>query len=437
LVVYDIHFILALLIFTATYGAIVFRNIKGVGVPVWSVMLMGAVGMVFSGSIGVAEAYRAINLEVLTFLFSMFIFVTAMDVSGVLEAFATRLFLRAKKPEDIIYLTFFGFSFASAVLMNDTLALMGTPIMLSLARKMHISHKPLLLTLAFSVTIGSVLTPMGNPQNLLVALVSGMPAPVITFLIYLTVPTIINLIITYFILKYLFRSEFRKANESFIDLVDFEASTKDSKITDNNLAKQTVLILVLTVAGIVFVNILEFSGMNLPFGISEVSLLGATLLLLFNKRRREIVKKLDFGILIMFAALFILMQALWNTGVVSEIAKYLPALRKGDSSSILSILVISVLLSQVLSNVPLVALYLPLMKNLGFGSADKTAWVALAGGSTLAGNLTLLGAASNLIIIEESEIRGHKLSFFEFFKVGWMVTAVNILILYIFLILTP
>jgi len=94
-----------------------------------------------------------INLKVIVFLFSKFTFVTALDVSGVLEEVAAKLFLKARKPEDIIYLTFFGFGLAAAVLMNDTLALMGTPIMLSLARKMRISSKPLLITLAFSVTI--------------------------------------------------------------------------------------------------------------------------------------------------------------------------------------------------------------------------------------------------------------------------------------------
>ena len=434
----NIRFLLALGIFIATYGAIAFRNIKGGGIPIWSVMLTGAVAMVFSGAISVSDAYRSVNFEVIIFLFSMFTFVTAMDVSGVLEAFATKLFLRARKPNDILYLTFFGFGFASAILMNDTLALMGTPIMLSLAKKMRVSPKPLLLTLAFSVTVGSVMTPMGNPQNLLIALVSGVPAPVITFTLYLAAPAIVNLLITYLILRHIYRNEFLKAREGFIQLVDFEAALKDSRITDRNLAKETIAILGLTMAGILFVNILEMAGMKQQFGISEVSLFGATLLLLLSSRRREIVKRLDWGILIMFASLFVLMQALWDTGIVAELSKYLPSMSKSDpASSLISILVSSVLLSQVLSNVPMVALYLPVMKSLGYGPSDKSAWAALAGGSTLAGNLTLLGAASNLIIVEEAEARGHKLGFVEFFKVGCLITAANIFILYLFLVLLP
>ncbi|TLY13870.1 MAG: anion transporter, partial [Thaumarchaeota archaeon] len=96
-----------------------------------------------------------------------------------------------KKPGDVIYLTFFGFAFGSAFLMNDTLALMGTPIMLTLSRGLNISPRPLLLTLAFAVTTGSVVTPMGNPQNLLIALASGIAAPVIGFASYLLLPTLL------------------------------------------------------------------------------------------------------------------------------------------------------------------------------------------------------------------------------------------------------
>ena len=434
----NLHFILALAIFIGTYGAIVLRNIKGGSIPVWSVMLAGAVAMVFSNVISVPEAYSSINLEVIVFLFSMFVFVTAMDVSGLLESFTTKLFLKAKKPEDIIYLTFFGFGFASSILMNDTLALMGTPIMLSLAKKMKISSKPLLLTLAFSVTIGSTMTPMGNPQNLLIALVSGIPAPVITFILYLILPTIVNLFVTYLLLRRIYRSEFLKAREKFTELIRFEASMKDSGIEDSGFARKTLIILSLTVSGIVIINVLEAIGIKQGFGISEVSLLGATVLLLSSSKRREILKKMDWGILLMFASLFVLMQAVWNAGIVTELSKYLPPLDKSNSMvSLISILASSVLLSQVLSNVPMVALFLPVMKSVGYGPSNISSWVALAGGSTLAGNLTLLGAASNLIIVEEAEAKGHSLGFFEFFKIGILVTVVNIIVLYLFLMFLP
>ena len=425
----ELQQLVTLVVFGATYGAIILRNLKGFTLPIWAILLAGAVAMVFVGSIGVVDAYRAVNLPVITFLFSMFTLVTALDISGALESFAKALLRRAKKPGDVIYLTFFGFAFGSAFLMNDTLALMGTPIMLTLSRRLNISPRPLLLTLAFAVTTGSVVTPMGNPQNLLIALASGITAPVIGFASYLLLPTLLNLGATYLLLRVLFKKEFHKPGAKFEKVTLLEEGRPAS---DRRLARLSVLLVVFTLALILAVNLLEAFGIKQPFGISEVSLLGAALLLLVSGRGREILRAMDWGILLLFAGLFVLMQSLSNNGIIASVAQYLPALGKGDPhASLFSILVSGLLLSQVLSNVPMVALYLPIMKSLSYGPQDVYAWAALAGGSTLAGNLTILGAASNLIIIEEAERQGVKLSFIEFLKVGVLVTAVNFAILYV------
>lgn len=421
--------LVTLAIFAITYGAVVLRNVRGFALPIWAILLGGAVAMIFAGSISVPDAYRAVNLPVMAFLFSMFTLVTALDISGALEGFANALLRRAKKPEDVIYLTFFGFALGSSVLMNDTLALMGTPIMITLARRMNVSARPLLLTLAFAITIGSVVTPMGNPQNLLIALASGISAPVIGFASYLLLPTLLNLGATYFVLRFLFRAEFTKARHV---LKETRFLQETSRITDGRLARLSVALVVFTLALILAVDLLEILGINQPIGISEVSLLGAVLLLLLSGRAREIMEAMDWGILLLFAGLFVLMQSLSNNGIIALIARYLPNLSKGDpNASLFSIIVAGFLLSQVISNVPMVALYIPVMQSLNYGSHDVYAWAALAGGSTLAGNLTILGAASNLIIIEQAERRGERLGFAQFLRVGVLISALNFVILYI------
>ena len=87
----------------------------------------------------------------------------------------------------------------------------------------------------------------------------------------------------------------------------------------------------------------------------------------------------------------------------------------------------SLLMSQLLSNVPFTKLFLDYMKSLGYSSLDVKSWVTLAMASTIAGNLTILGAASNVIILEVLEARyGKTISFTEFFKAGTVVTTVNI-----------
>ncbi|MGP8070648.1 MAG: SLC13 family permease [Candidatus Bathyarchaeia archaeon] len=432
----DLKPLVTLIIFIVTYGVLAFRNVKGWKIPIWLILLAGAAGMVVSGSITVSDAYKAVDLHVILFLFSMFTLVTALQIAGVLDMFTTKLMLKAKKPEDILYLTFFGFAAASALLMNDTLALMGTPVMISLAKKMKIPSKPLLLTLAFAVTIGSTLTPMGNPQNLLVALASGMQAPVLTFAKYLLVPTVINLALTYYLLRRFFKRDLVKARKNFRELIDFEATVQKDGLKDSRMAKLAISITALTIVGIFLVNFFEEAGVAMPFGIAEVSMFGAVLLLVFCGRSREIIQSIDWGILVLFASLFVLTQAVWNNGIIAALADYLPAISVGNPHAyIAAILVPSVLLSQVLSNVPMVALYIPLLKSLGFGSQNIPAWIALGAGSTLAGNLTLLGAASTLIIVEEAEKQGQTVGFFDFLKVGILVTAVTVTVLYLSLIL--
>ncbi|MGA2664501.1 MAG: anion transporter [Nitrososphaerales archaeon] len=425
----------ALAVFVATYAALVLRNVgRKSAVPIWMIFLAGAAAMVLSGSIGVPEAYAAVNLQVIVFLFSMFVLVTALEISGALEAFASGLLRRARRPQDVLYLSFFGFAFLSMVLMNDTIALMGTPIVITIARKTRMPVQPLLLTLAFAVTIGSAATPMGNPQNLLVAVTSGLEAPVLQFAYFLLIPVLIDLALTALLLRVIFRRDLEKVSTPIATGAEEEGEASPRDPRDPRLARKATAAVVLTMAGILLVNVVAIFGVQEPFGISEVSFFGAVLLLVISGRGREILERLDWGILVLFAGLFVLMQAVSDNGIISLAAGYLPPISVGHpAAATSSILVSSVVLSQVLSNVPMVALYVPLMKTLGFTASSAYAWATLAAGSTLAGNLTLLGAASNLIVAQGAERQGHRLGFLEFMKVGVLVTALDVAVLYAYL----
>ncbi|KHO51878.1 MAG: Arsenite permease [archaeon GW2011_AR13] len=127
--------------------------------------------------------------------------------------------------------------------------------------------------------------------------------------------------------------------------------------------------------------------------------------------------------------MFVLMECVWNTGFFQLIIANLNI----NILSIPMILAVSVLISQLISNVPLVALYLPLLSNAG---ASTTEMMALAAGSTIAGNLLILGAASNIIIIQNAEKKsGETITFLEFAKIGIPMTIINILIYWFFFII--
>ncbi len=156
-----------------------------------------------------------------------------------------------------------------------------------------------------------------------------------------------------------------------------------------------------------------------PFDVrlTWIALAGCAPLLVASRRRFALVRRIDWSTLAFFTALFVLMAAVWRSGFLQSV------LRLGDSASVPRILGLSVVGSQVVSNVPFVALSLPL---IGGPGASPAALLALAAGSTIAGNCLVLGAASNVIIIQAAETEGATIPFLDFARVGIPLTVVQV-----------
>ena len=140
--------------------------------------------------------------------------------------------------------------------------------------------------------------------------------------------------------------------------------------------------------------------------------------------------------------MFIFTTALWTSGLIPIIMGYFPPLVLNNANyetdnmlynnAIISL--VSITMSQILSNVPFVVIYNHYMIEHGFDKDDVSAWLMLASASTIAGNLTIFGAASNIIIMQTAESRGLKVfTFIEFFKIGSLITVLNITVYYLFL----
>jgi len=382
-------------------------------------MLLGALTVLLTRQISPAEALKAINLDVILFLFGMFVVGQALEESGYLSQLSSWLFRRAKTVDRLLLLILFGVGLLSAFLMNDTLAIIGTPVMLQIARKTGIRPKLLLLSLAFSVTIGSVMSPIGNPQNLLVAINGNIPNPFITFLRYLAVPTLVNLFLTYLILKFFYRENLK--NEP----LNYSADP----ITDPALARLSKVSLTIIVVLVLARIIISLLGLDIDFRLTYIALAAALPIILLSPRRLGIVRRIDWTTLIFFAAMFVLMESVWGSGYFQNVIANLHL----DLRSVGIIMAVSIVLSQLISNVPLVALYLPVLSQLGAATKEM---MVLAASSTIAGNFSILGAASNVIIIQNAEKKaGETLTFWEFVKIGIPLTVVNTLVYWLFFLL--
>jgi Na+/H+ antiporter NhaD/arsenite permease-like protein len=422
---------IALGVFAIVYTLIIGR--KRFGIPIWAAMVIGAALMIGLQVTGVQAAFESVNLDVIAFLFGMFSIVSALDRAGVLRRIAIRMLALAKTPDRLLMAFVVGMGLLAAFLVNDTIALLGIPLVIYVARHAGIRPVVLLIALAFGITVGSVMTPIGNPQNLLIAIQSGIPMPFTTFLVQLAAPTIVNLFLTYAILKVYYRKEI---NQDY-RLSAIELMEKTDGIYNPRLAKISIVVLIATISGFIISEVLHFFGVA-DFSLSAVAMFGAAAIYALSGHRKEIVKSVDYSVLIFFAGMFVVTSALWSSGAVSILfMNFIPTPDPNDPVQSTAVITASSIgISQFLSNVPFVALYNFVMADSGFTGEHVDQWMMLAAASTIAGNLTILGAASNIIIIGAAESRGvQAFSFIEFFKVGSIVTVANIAVYYVFIVL--
>lgn len=400
------------LLLVAVFLLTAVRKVGRWPIPIWLLMCVAASLVLISGDVSLKEALHSIDVNVICYLFGVFLIAEALERSHYLEHLLIQLFSLTRSKSALLT-CFIGFcSFTTVLLMNDTTAIIGVPAILILCKKTKLPPLPLLLTLAFSATISSVMSPIGNPQNLLIA--NTLHEPFTTFFKALTLPTLLNLILLQGFIRLCFREAF-KGELSFRE----EKIEVDKKLA--RLGKLAVLIMSLLIAIEIISDVLEYP-IKIPFGVIALS---ATLpIVFFSKRRLSLIKNIDWRTLFFFMGLFIFIESVWLSGYFQTLIVNFSL----DVSSKKVIASLSLLLSPLISNVPLVALYLPLLEKAG-----QNAHLLLALSSTLAGNLVILGAASNVIIIQNCEKRGLKpFSFLQFMLYGVPLTVITLLVYWLF-----
>lgn len=392
----------------------------------------GGFGTVATGvlTLPLAEGAIASSASVLVFLFSLFLFAEALQDAGALDHLARWLVGRAPRPDQLPVVLFIGFGLASAFLVNDALVVIGVPVLLAVAQRSGAPPRPLLLTLAFGVTVGSALTPLGNPQNLLVSINSGLRAPVTVFLRYLLLPTAINLVAGGYYLRYRFRNELRGSTRGVgpadppVPLIP-ETGWRVRLLRHPVLVVFPVTLLVLITLDVTATVV---GGPVVPIWLTAAA--GAVVLLLVTPDRARVVRRVNWEILLLFAGLFVVVAGIVHGGLVQLGESYAPL--PGPSrplAGLATIVTTSVVGAQLVSNVPWVALEIPVLAAAGYGASTPVAWVALAAASTLAGNVTLLGAASNLIVADLAEKAGIRISLRTFMWDGVPIAAMSLAVL--------
>ena len=390
-------------ILAVVFLLIMVRRVGKFRLPIWGIMTAGALAALLFQTISISSAISAVQFDVIVFLFGMFVFGTALDKSGLLHSVVLRGFTKAKNKRQVMLIFMITTAAAAALFMNDTVAVIGAPLAMFCAAKFGIPVVRMLLALCFAVTFGSAATPIGNPQNLLIAL-SGVPDAFVTFAIYLVVPSVLCLFISY---KFLARGI---SSEAVV--MDKSDDVFDDRLS--SICKISFVLILLAVAARI---VGSFFGYEVSF--IWIAAAGALPLLLFSSKRLELLKSVDYCTLIFFVSMFILMEAVWESGVLQVL------LPESLTVSIPVMVTAGAVVSQFVSNVPFVLMVLPLLET---AAASVPLYMAASAGCTAAGALTILGAASTIIIIQRAEKEGESLSFLTFLKSGIPITLAAVVI---------
>ncbi len=395
--------IITLVIFIVTYLGIIFTRLPGVNVDRPSAAFSGAVAMVVFGILTPAEAIAFVDMNTILLLLGMMIIIATLQLDGFFTLLARQTVDWSKTRSRLLVLITLVTGLASAFLVNDAVVLMFTPVIIQICRSLRLNPIPYLVAEILASNIGSVMTITGNPQNMLIGLSSGISYA--SFLLHLVPISAIGLVLTILVIKRIYKTEFQ--NKERLVIPPHEPF-KPGKILRSGL------IFLLVVIGF-------FVGKQIHFSIPLIAITGAALILLLGEvKPSDVIRKVDWVLLLFFGALFIVVGAVEKSGLLKPLLE--GNLLQANAGGVGFVHGLSLVLSQVVSNVPFVVLMLPMLKV----AASQLLWLSLASASTLAGNATIIGAMANLIVIESASKDGIKIGFLEFLKAGLVVTMLTL-----------
>jgi Na+/H+ antiporter NhaD/arsenite permease-like protein len=392
----------AIVIFLATYVVIALGRLPGFRLDRAGAALIGASLMVASGVMTMGEAYGAIDFDTIVLLLGMMIVIANLKLSGFFALVGAFVARHARHPLALLAAIVLVAGFFSAFLVNDTICLMLTPLVLELVVALRRNPVPYLLAIALASNIGSAATITGNPQNIMIGSFSAIPYG--SFLAALAPVSLAGLVLTMLLVAATHRAEFWGRQK-------LAAEPRDIRV-NKPLVRKSVAVTAAMVAA--------FFVVAPPAKVAIVA--GALLLLTRRLKPERIYAEIDWSLLLLFAGLFIVVAGLEKSVLTPDVLAAAGSLRL-DRVPMLS--AVAAILSNLVSNVPAVLVLKPFVQHL---PDQRTAWLTLAMASTLAGNLTILGSIANLIVVERARQAGIAIGFWTYFKLGAPLTFVTIAI---------
>jgi Na+/H+ antiporter NhaD/arsenite permease-like protein len=390
----------AVAIFAMTYLVIAIGRLPGFRLDRAGAALVGASLMVAVGGLPLDAAMRAIDFDTIVLLLGVMIVVANLKLSGFFQLVNGWIVTRARSPIGLLCAVTVASGVLSAFLVNDTICLVLTPLVLDLVMELQRNPVPYLLAIAMASNVGSTATITGNPQNMIIGSVShisygafaGALAPIAAA----------GLAATVLFIALAYRSEFLTRQR-------LHGQPRPVRANWPIMAKSVAATLGM-VAGF-------FAGLPPP----EVAIIAGAILLFTRRIKSErIYAEIDWTLLLMFAGLFIVVAGLEHS-VLSP--RVVGAVSQLQIERIPVLTGITALLSNIVSNVPAVLVLKPFIAQ---ASDPQRAWLTVAMASTLAGNFAIVGSVANLIVVQRARAQKIEIGFWEYFRVGAPLTALTL-----------
>lgn len=385
-------------------------------------ILLGLVSQtkLVDGAINANYFINFVDFNVIFLLVSMMIIVSIATRSGMFNWIANELLKLTKgHPKTVLFTLGVFTAVASAFLDNVTTVILIMPVTFFVAKHLDINPLPFLITEIFASNIGGTATLIGDPPNIIIGSAAGFSF--MDFLNELTGVVLVILLIIVGLMTFIFRKQLKATPEKMEAVANLDNS---KTITDYPLMIRSAIILGLVILGFVLHDITHVET-------CITAMLGASILLLFEKPK-DILVDVEWNTIFFFIGLFIIIGGVEASGGIAIMAKWILDVTHGSQqAAAMIILWASGFVSGIIDNIPYTATMSPMLleiqKTMG---ADYTfpLWWCLSLGACLGGNMTIIGAAANVIVSETAAHEGHPIAFMRFLKYGLMTMIISLAI---------
>jgi len=398
----DARVLAAYLIFAGSYLVFAVGKFPWMKIDRPGAAIIGAVLMVAFKIVDAREALASVDFATIVLLFAMMLIVGSLRLAGFFR-WVTSWIIERLHPHHLLPTVIFTSGLLSAFLVNDIVCLVMTPFVVHIAHRLRRPAVPYVIAVATASNIGSTATITGNPQNMLIGSLSGIPY--VAFLSRLAPVAVVGLVINWVLIHRMYlRGE--------LDRVAVAPALERSEIDDARLRKKPVIVLALVLVG--------FLAGAPPAMVAAVG--AAMLLVTRTVEPRRLYDEVDWGLLVFFVGLFVIVGGADRAGLTRQL---LQPVNAWNLHRIPVFVASTAVLSNIVSNVPAAML----LQTVVPGFPDpQLGWVALAMASTLAGNLTITGSIANIIVVERAAAEGVHIGFREYLRIGGPLTIATLVV---------